>query len=82
MERILEWVPIPSSSEPGFPGDASGKNSPAIVENVRHANLITEMGRYPWRRAKLPTLVLSWRNPWTEEPGGQQCFGSQRVRHD
>ena len=23
-----------------------------------------------------------WRIPWTEEPGGLQCIGSHRVRHD
>ena len=26
--------------------------------------------------------VLAWRIPWTEEPGGQQSMGSQKVRHD
>ena len=26
--------------------------------------------------------VLSCRNPWTEEPGGLQSMGLQRVRHD
>ena len=26
--------------------------------------------------------VLAWRIPWTEEPGGLQFMGSQRVRHD
>ena len=25
---------------------------------------------------------LDWRIPWTEEPGGLQSMGSQRVRHD
>ena len=28
------------------------------------------------------TGILAWRIPWTEEPGGLQCMGSQRVRHD
>ena len=23
--------------------------------------------------------ILAWRIPWTEEPGGVQCIGSQRV---
>ena len=23
--------------------------------------------------------TLAWRSPWTEEPGGQQSMGSQRV---
>ena len=26
--------------------------------------------------------VLAWRIPWTEELGGLQSIGSQRVRHD
>ena len=26
--------------------------------------------------------ILAWRTPWTEEPGGLQSVGSQRVRHD
>ena len=26
--------------------------------------------------------ILTWEIPWTEEPGGLQPMGSQRVRHD
>ena len=26
--------------------------------------------------------ILAGRIPWTEEPGGLQSIGSQRVRHD
>ena len=26
--------------------------------------------------------ILAWRIPWTEEPGGLQSVGSQKVRHD
>ena len=26
--------------------------------------------------------IPAWRIPWTEEPGGLQSMGSQRVRHD
>ena len=26
--------------------------------------------------------ILAWRIPWTEEPGGLQSMGSQRMRHD
>ena len=26
--------------------------------------------------------ILVWRIPWTEELGGLQTMGSQRVRHD
>ena len=27
-------------------------------------------------------IILAWKIPWTEEPGGPQPMGSQRVRHD
>ena len=26
--------------------------------------------------------IFAWRIPWTEEPGGLQCMGLQRVRQD
>ena len=26
--------------------------------------------------------ILAWEIPWTEEPGGLQSMGSQRVGHD
>ena len=26
--------------------------------------------------------ILAWRIPWTEEPGGLEYMGSQRVGHD
>ena len=26
--------------------------------------------------------ILAWRIPWTEETGGLQSMGSQRVRHN
>ena len=28
------------------------------------------------------TSILGWEIPWTEEPGGLQSVGSQRVRHN
>ena len=27
------------------------------------------------------SIILAWRIPWTEEPGGLQSTGSQRVGH-
>ena len=36
----------------------------------------------PWRRAWQPTPVfLPGEFPWTEEPGGLQSMGFQRIRH-
>ena len=41
------------------------------------------VGKTPWRRTWQPTPVfLPGESPWTEEPGGLQSMGSQRVGHD
>ena len=29
-----------------------------------------------------PSSILVWEIPWTEEPGGLQFMGSQRIRHN
>jgi len=26
--------------------------------------------------------IIAWKIPWTEDPGGPQSTGSQRVEHD
>ena len=39
--------------------------------------------KIPWSRAWQPTPVfLPGASPWTEEPGGPESMGSQRVGHD
>ena len=48
------------------------KNLPAMWK--------TWVGRIPWKRAWQPTF-LARRSPRTEEPGGLQPVGSQRVGH-
>ena len=41
------------------------------------------VGKIPWRREWLTTPVfLPGESPWTEEPGGLQSMGSQRIGHD
>ena len=42
-----------------------------------------QVGKNTWRRAQQPTpLLLPGESPGTEEPGGLQSMGSQRVGHD
>ena len=39
--------------------------------------------KIPWRKEMAAHFsILAWRIPWTEEPGGLQSTGSQRVRQD
>ena len=34
------------------------------------------------KRMAIHSSILAWRSPWTEEPGGLQSMGPQRVGHD
>ena len=58
------------------------KNPPASVGHIRDASLA--LGREDPLEEGMAThsSILAWRNPWTEEPGGLQSMGSQRVRND
>ena len=62
----------------GFPGVSVVKNLPA---NAGNAGLIPGLGRFPGEGNGNPVQYSCLGNPWTEEPGGLQSIGSQRVRH-
>ena len=63
----------------GFPGDSVVKNLPA---NAGGMGLIPGSGRSPGWGNGTPLQYSYLGNPWTEEPGGLQSMGSQRVRHN
>ena len=54
------------------------KNLPAVQETQ-----VRSLGREDPLEEGMAThsSILAWRIPWTEEPGGLQSTGSQRVRH-
>ena len=56
----------------GFSGGSTVKSSPAILG--REDPLEKEMATH--------ISVLAWRIPWTEDPGGLQSMGPQRVGHN
>ena len=62
-----------------FLGGSAEKNPPAMQETE-----VQSPGREDPLEKGMAThsSVLAWRTPWTEEPGGLQSMGSQRVRHD
>ena len=62
----------------GFPGGSEVK---AFACNVGDLGSIP--GKIPLEKEMaIHSSILAWRIPWTEEPGGLQSTGSQRVRHD
>ena len=63
----------------GLPRWPVVKNPPANAEDM---GLITGSGRSPGGRNGNHSSILAWEIPWTEESGGLQSMGSQRVRHN
>ena len=59
----------------GSDSTESAHNVGAWVQSLDQEDPV-EKGMAPHSR------TLAWEIPWTEEPGGLQSMGSQRVRHD
>ena len=67
----------------------SRKRNTLVVQMVRNLPAMRETWVWPldWEDHLEEGMAthfstLAWRIPWTEEPGGLQSTGSQRVRHD
>ena len=58
------------------------KNLPVNAGDLRDSGLIPGWEDLLEEGMATHSSVLAWRIPWTEEPGGLQSMGSQRVRHD
>ena len=61
------------------PGDPVVRNPPAMQEMW-----VWFLGLEDLLEKEMATCscILAWKIPWTEEPGGLQSMGSQRVRRD
>ena len=62
------FIPIPKK---GHAKECSNYHTIALIS---HSSMDKEMATH--------SSILAWRIPWTEEPGGVQSIGSQRVGHD
>ena len=58
------------------------KSRRANARNTRGVGVIPGSGRAPEGGHGSPSSVLAWSISWTEEPGGLQFTGLQRVRAD
>ena len=58
------------------------KNPLANAQEVRDAGMIPGWEDPLEEGMATHRSILAWRNPWTEEPGGLQFMGLQRVRHN
>ena len=62
-----------------FPSGSHGKGSACHAGDL---GSIPGLGRSRGEGNGILLQCSAWRIPWTEEPGGLQSMGSQRVRHD
>ena len=62
----------------GFPGGSDGKESACKVGDP--GSILGQED--PLEKTLTHSSILAWRIPGTEEPGGLQSMGSQKVRHD
>ena len=58
------------------------KKLPASAGDIRDLGLILRSGRSPGGGYGTHSNIPAREIPWTEEPGGLQSTGSQRVKHD
>ena len=62
----------------GFPGGSVVKNPPAKQEMW-----VQSLGQEdPLEKETANSSILAWEIPRTEEPGGLQSMGSQKLRHN
>ena len=58
------------------------KNPFANAGDARVMGSIPGSERSPREGNGNPSRIIAWKIPWTEDPGGLQSMGSERVRHD
>ena len=66
----------------GLPGGSGVKSLPAHVRIPGDLDLISGLGGSLEEEMITNSSTLDWRTPCTEEPGGLQSTGLQRVEHD
>ena len=69
----------------GFPGGTSGKEPACQCRRCKKHGFHPWDGKISWRRSTgmaTNSNILAWEIPWTEECGGLQSMGSQRIGHN
>ena len=81
LYRFFSWVI-------GLKDDSIINGTSLVAQMVKRLSRmrktrVRSLGREdPLEKEMATHSILAWRIPWTEEPGGLQSTGSQRVGHD
>ena len=63
-------------------GELDGSDRKESSYNAEDSGSIPGLGRSLEKEMATHSGILSWRIPWTEEPGGLQSMGLQTVGHN
>ena len=72
---ITEWP----NAKKDFPGGSDSKESACNMEDLGSIPALEDLLK---KGIVTHSSILTWRIPWTEEPGKLQSIGLQRVRQD
>ena len=77
---MQSWPPVEAPG--GFPNGSAGESEKNL--SVKQKTQGQYLGQEDPMEEGVAThsSILAWGIPWTEEPGGLQSIGLQRVRHD
>ena len=75
-QPTLSWF-NPSRGQ-GFTGRSDGTESAC---QCRRHRFYPWVGKIPRGEVATHSSIIAWRIPWTEEPGGLQSMGWQRIGH-
>ena len=74
--QVAQWVKNPPAKK------KKKKEFTCSARDTGDMGLTPELERFPGEGNSNPSSILTWRIPCTEESGGLQCIGSQKVKHD
>ena len=82
-DAVTDAINTRTTNIRSFPGRSGVKHLPANAGDTGEMQ-VESLGQKDPLEEGLAThsSILAWEIPWTEEPGGLQSIGSQRVGHD
>ena len=76
---MKDRIERPLEEKRGFPGGSDGKDSAAVQETQAQSLSREDLLE---KGVATHSNILTWRIPWTEEPGGLQSMGDAESQHD
>ena len=81
LSRYINTIKSHSNTLMNFPDGSADKKTACNAVDKGDTGSIPELGRLPEGGMAAHSSSPAGKIPWTEEPGGLQPKGSQRVRH-